>query len=173
MDVSKSIIGTLLKMMHKIIHFILEQCFHKHISEKQWIMIDQFLKFGIVGVSNTIISYVLYMVFLIFFKSKNVFPTYNYLIAQVISFLLSVLWSFYWNNKYVFMKQTGEQRSLLYSLLKTYASYSFTGIFLNSLLLIIWVKFLNISEFIAPIINLLVSVPLNFLINKYWAFRSK
>jgi len=39
-------------------------------------------------------------------------------------------------------------------------------------LLIFWVKVLHISEFIAPILNLLISVPLNFVINKYWAFKS-
>jgi putative flippase GtrA len=59
------------------------------------------------------------------------------------------------------------------ALAKTYVSYSFTGLFLNSILLILWVKVLGISEYIAPIINLLVSVPLNFIINKFWAFKTK
>lgn len=66
----------------------------------------------------------------------------------------------------------GEHRSLLKSLLKTYVSYSFTGLFLNSILLVLWVQVFHINEFIAPIINLLVSVPLNFIINKYWAFKT-
>ena len=56
-------------------------------------------------------------------------------------------------------------------MIKTYISYSFTGLFLSSILLVLWVQVLGISEFIAPIINLLISVPLNFIINKFWAFK--
>ena len=133
--------------------------------------IMQFIKFGIVGVSNTVISYVLYAATLLLLQKANIFPRVDYLLAQIVAFVLSVLWSFYWNNKMVFTLQDGERRSLWRALLKTYVSYSFTGLFLNSVLLILWVKVLGISEFIAPIINLLVSVPLNFLINKFWAFK--
>lgn len=97
----------------------------------------------------------------------------GYLVAQVIAFILSVLWSFYWNNKIVFSLQEGEERSVFKTLIRTFISYSFTGLFLNSILLIFWVKVLHISEFIAPVINLLVSVPLNFVINKFWAFKKK
>ena len=32
---------------------------------------------------------------------------------------------------------------------------------------------MHVSEFVAPIINLLISVPINFVINKFWAFRGK
>lgn len=139
-------------------------------SENQMDTLIQFLKFGIVGVSNTLISYVLYSGSLLVFRELKIFPRSDYLIAQVIQFVLSVLWSFYWNNKKVFVLQEGEKRSMWQALLKTYISYSFTGLFLNSALLVLWIRVLGISEFIAPIINLLVSVPLNFIINKFWAF---
>lgn len=95
----------------------------------------------------------------------------DYLIAQIIAFVLSVLWSFCWNNKYVFQKEESEDRNLLQALLKTYISYAFTSLFLNSVLSIVWVEVLHISKLIAPIINLLVSVPLNYVLNKFWAFR--
>ena len=77
----------------------------------------------------------------------------------------------HWNNRIVFTLQDGEKRSILKTFVKTFVSYSFTGLILNSALLILWVRILHISEFVAPIINLLVSVPLNFLINKFWAFK--
>lgn len=134
--------------------------------------IMQFVKFGIVGVSNTIISYLLYAGSLLLFQHYQLIPQFDYLAAQVIAFILSVLWSFYWNNKLVFVIKEGEERSLWKALIKTYISYSFTGLFLNSMLLILWIKLLHVSEFIAPIINLLISVPINFFINKLWAFRT-
>ena len=131
----------------------------------------QFVKFGIVGVSNTVISYVLYMVTLFVLKKAGMLPHADYLAAQGVAFVLSVLWSFYWNQKTVFVLKEGQQRSMWKALLKTYVSYSFTGLFLCTALLVLWVQVLHISEFVAPLINLVVSVPVNFLINKFWAFK--
>ena len=71
----------------------------------------------------------------------------------------------------MFTLQEGEERSAVKALVKTFISYSFTGLFLSSVLLVLWVQVMHISEFVAPIINLLVTVPLNFIINKLWAFK--
>ena len=157
--VSYSVLKNLLKLVHK------------ELTDDIFDMAMQFVKFGIVGLSNTIISYVIYVGGLIFLQYFGIFSKVDYLVAQVVAFILSVLWSFYWNNKMVFVLEKGKERSLWKALVKTYISYSFTGLFLNSILLVFWVQIFNISEFIAPIINLLVSVPLNFVINKFWAFK--
>lgn len=130
----------------------------------------QFLIFGLVGLSNTIISYLIYSITLIVLRKVEIFPTTDYLIAQLSMFILSVLWSFYWNNKMVFARKS--KRNILISLLKTYISYAFVSLFLSGLLLTFWINILNISEFIAPIFNLIITVPLNFIIQKYWVYRS-
>lgn len=144
----------------------------KELSEDKFQNLMQFVRFGIVGVSNTLISYVLYTVSLLLFQSANILPKVDYIVAQAISFVLSVLWSFYWNNKKVFIKAEGQTRSLWKSLLKTYVSYSFTGLFLSSVLLVLWIDVMGISQFVAPLLNLIISVPVNFLINKFWAFKT-
>ena len=144
----------------------------KPLTESRMEGVMQFVRFGIVGVSNTIISYVIYVVCLLFFQKMGILKNIDYIIAQVTPFVLSVLWSFYWNNRMVFTLKEGEKRSVWKALIKTYISYSFTGLFINSALLIVWVKVMHISEFIAPVINLLISVPLNFIINKFWAFKA-
>ena len=136
-------------------------------------LLIQFIKFGIVGVTNTVVSYVINVATLFLLGHAHIFQCWDYIIANTVAFILSVLWSFYWNNKLVFVLEEGKQRSVWKALLKTYVSYSFTGLFLNSILLILWVQVVGISEFIAPIINLLISVPLNFVINKFWAFKQK
>lgn len=130
----------------------------------------QFIKFGIVGLSNTIIAYVLNILTLLILRPFVL--NWDYVIANIVAFVLSVLWSFYWNNKYVFTVKEGEKRSTLHTLLKTYASYGFTGIVLNNALSYVWINLLFISKYIAPLINLIVSVPVNFVMNKMWAFRS-
>lgn len=144
----------------------------KPLTESRMEGVMQFVRFGIVGVSNTIISYVIYVVCLLFFQKMGILKNIDYIIAQVTQFVLSVLWSFYWNNRMVFTLKEGEKRSVWKAVIKTYISYSFTGLFINSALLIVWVKVMHISEFIAPVINLLISVPLNFIINKFWAFKA-
>lgn len=164
------------KFIEKVVYAVLRLIFRigkKEVPEEFYVSFMQFVKFGIVGVSNTVISYVLYAAGLLVFQRFGIFPKGDYLAAQGIAFVLSVLWSFYWNNKLVFTLREGEERSVWRALLKTYVSYSFTGLFLNSILLVLWVQVLHISEFVAPVINLLISVPVNFLINKFWAFRKK
>ena len=147
--------------------------FRLSLSEKGWDSLLQFFKFAVVGLSNTIIGYLLYAVSLKLLRVFHIFPAADIYIAQLIMFLLSVLWSFYWNNKAVFKAEEGEHRNIGKALLRTYASYAFTGLFLSELLLLLWVRVLGVSEYVAPIINLLVTVPLNFIIQKFWAFRKK
>lgn len=172
MSVGKRIYGLIETMVKGVIK-LFTKITGKEVSQEKYDALMQFVRFGIVGLSNTLISYVLYSGSLIAFKKLDAFPKVDYLIAQIIAFILSVLWSFYWNNKMVFVKKDGEKRSMWKALLKTYVSYSFTGLFLNSILLVLWIDVLGISEFIAPLINLIVSVPVNFLINKFWAFKTE
>ena len=145
----------------------------KELPEQAFAAFMQFVKFGVVGVSNTVISYLLYVAGLLTFQKFHILPGQDYLLAQLLAFVLSVLWSFYWNNKAVFVLEEGKQRSVWKALLKTYVSYSFTGIFLNTLLIYLWVDLMHISEFLAPMFNLVINVPINFLINKCWAFKVK
>lgn len=162
-------------MVEKVTEKVLDALFNligKECPESLKKSLVQFIKFGIVGVSNTVISYLIYVGTLILLKRLGILSGIDYLVAQVVSFVLSVLWSFYWNNKMVFTLDENQSRNPWKALLKSYITYSFTGLFLNGFLLVLWVRVFHISEFVAPIINLLVSVPLNFLINKFWTFKS-
>ncbi len=143
-----------------------------NLSEGKFLALIEFIKFGIVGLSNTLISYCIYLAILFICDKTGVFVKYDYLLATVISFILSVLWSFYWNKKFVF-KLNGDWKTILSALLKTYISYSFTGLFLSSALAILWVEILGVSKVISPILNLIISVPVNFLLNKFWAFKKE
>lgn len=163
-------------LVEKIAFFFLGLLFklmRKEMTQQVRNTFSEFIKFGLVGVSNTIVSYCLYALSLQIFLKLNLFPSTDYIIANIISFLLSVLWSFYWNNKYVFKLNKGEQRSIWKALLKTYVSYGFTGIILNNILLVLWVRVIGINKMLAPIINLIINIPINFFMNKLWAFGKK
>jgi putative flippase GtrA len=129
------------------------------------ILLFQFIKFGIVGLSNTAISYIIYSIL--------VYVGLHYIIASVIAFVISVLNSFFWNNKYVFKKEDNQKRNIIHSLIKTYMSYAFTGLILQNLLLFVFISILHISKYLAPLFGLIITIPLNFVLNKLWAFQTE
>lgn len=124
-------------------------------------LINQFIKFGLVGVINTLLSLFIYYILIHF----NV----HYIIANLIGFILSVLNSFFLNNKYVFTNNKKDK--ILKKLFKVYLSYGTTLLF-GTLLLSLQVELLGVSELIAPVINLFFTIPLNFLLNRNWAFKN-
>ena len=165
---------TIYGFIEKIYMFFVDLLFKiikKYLTDKKRQTFKEFLQFGLVGVSNTIISYLLYVVTLLLVSKSGV--KFDYIIANIVSWLLSVLWSFYWNNKFVFKKEEGEKRNIWAALFKTYVSYGFTGLILNNILSVLWVSVLHISKMLAPIINLVISIPINFFMNKLWAFGKK
>lgn len=151
-------------MIESFLKLVCIKIFHLRFLEKNWDGFMQFVKFGIVGVSNTLISYVSYLIFL--------FLGCYYLVASVLSFVVSVTNSFYWNNKYVFKAEDNVKRSLLTAYIRTFLAYASTGLVLANILLFLWVSILHIPEVIAPLISLIITIPLNYIINKYWAFKN-
>lgn len=97
----------------------------------------------------------------------------DYMVANIVAFLLSVLWSFFLNNRFVFGSSHLDKRKQLEILIKTYLSYSFSCIILAIFLSWFWIEMLDISKYIAPILNSIVTVPVNFILNKFWAFNKK
>ena len=154
---------------------ILCKIFHKEMTGGVQDAFLQFVRFGIVGASSTFVNYGLYIVWLLTLRALNLIASddLELLVANTGAWAMSVLWSFFWNNRYVFTMKEGEHRSWWRALLKSYCSYAFTGVFLSNVLLIVWTKGFGISEFIAHFINLMFSIPINFLMNKFWAYRTK
>lgn len=172
MGIIEKLIRGFWHLIKTVLEWIAFKLLHLKISEEKWEGFLQFVKFGIVGVSNTVVSYVIYVVSLLAMQKAHLWPQVDYLVAQVIAFLLSVLWSFFWNRRYVF-REGAEKVPWPQALLKSYISYAFTGLFLNSVLSIFWVQVVHLSKLVAPIANLLLSVPINFFLNKLWAFQEK
>ncbi len=125
----------------------------------------QFFKFGLVGVSNTAVSMAVYYLFL--WINPNL-----YMLGSILGAVLSILNAFIWNDLFVFTGNPKDIKSVLTRLLKTYVSYGGTSIFSN-LLLWVEVALFSVSKVYAPIINLLITIPLNYLINKLWTFKNK
>ena len=125
----------------------------------------QFIKFGTVGAINTVLSYAITngAYYLLHLHEQ---------ISNIIAFVITVFISFMLNGRFVFTENK-EERNFWKSLLKVYASYSITGVFLTSILLYIEEELLGIPHYIATLMNLVVTIPLNFILNKFWAYKEK
>lgn len=147
----------------------------------------QFMRFILVGVSNTIVSEGVYAA-LVYFKV-------HYLPASFIGFSLSVLNAYYWSSKYVF-KEDAEKRVWWKVLAKTYLAYLW-GYLVSAGLLVFWIDVVRIEGWMEPLgkwfaerglrrfdarfcadiaaagMNLLITTPMNFLVNKYWAYGQR
>ena len=153
----------------------------------------QFIKFGLVGVSNTIVSGVIY------FLLNTVILPGVWIVASVVSWVISVLWAYFMQNIFVFKEDKNKEHRVWWqTLIKTYMTYAVTGLILNNILLFLWVNVIDIAQYSGSIIsffarihigflgdaatfssnmgwfiNMIISIPLNFLINKFWAYRQK
>lgn len=126
----------------------------------------QFLKFGAVGAVNTILSY------LITNAGYYAFHLHEQL-CNLISFVITVFVSYLLNSRFVFRSKEGEGQPWYKALAKVYASYALTELVLMGMLLFVEERLLGIPHFIATFVNLCVTVPFNFILNKFWAYRRR
>ena len=123
-------------------------------------LFKQFFKFGIVGVINTLSAWLFYY--------PLIYIHVNYIVATTIAFILSSIIGYMLNNKWVFKKNVHDYRSVI----KYYLVYG-SSYLINIGTMYLWVDVLKISEYIAPILTLLITVPYNFIFSKLWVFAQK
>lgn len=133
--------------------------FGKKLTDEEWKNAVQFIKFCLVGLSNTAISFGIYYIFL--FINVRL-----YIIGNAVGFIVSVLNAYFWNSRFVFKKRDEKGKTVI----KTYIAYS-TNLIVGTVLLYLMVDIMGISEYIAPFINLVITVPMNYLLNKKWVMR--
>ena len=119
---------------------------------------SQFIKFIIIGFSNLAISLLTYYILVLL----NI----NYQISNIFAFILGSINGYFWNKKWVF-KKNGDIKA---TLIKFYISYIFTWL-ISAVLLYLWIDIFKISAFIAPILNLFITTPINYILNKIWVFK--
>ena len=111
-----------------------------------------------VGFGNLFVSLVTYYILVSF--------SINYQIANIGGFITGSINGYIWNKLWVFK----EKKQNINSIIKFYATYLSTWL-LSALLLYIWVEKMGISDKIAPVINVFITTPINYFLNKYWVFN--
>ena len=131
----------------------------------------QFVKFGIVGVSNTLISLaVTWGVMAIFNFGFSVYTTWSLNVSTTVGYVAGVCNSYFWNKRYVF--KSAKEKSGKKAFAKMFLCYGVTYL-ISMVLMDIMVEYLHIPGWIAPIPRLVITIPLNFIANKLWAFKDK
>ena len=134
----------------------------------------QFVKFALVGVTNTVVSYLINAATLFILGKLNMFPNTDIYIGNTVAFFLSVLWAYMLSNKFVFKEDENKEKRVWWkTLIKTYVAYAFTGLGLSNLISHVGVNVFHLNKYIPPLINLVVAVTINFVLNKFWAYGQK
>ncbi|MGG1676508.1 GtrA family protein [Neobacillus sp. NRS-1170] len=120
----------------------------------------KFLKFGAVGIFNTLITIGSFTLF--------VYLGINYLIANTIAYGLGTINSFFWNKNWVFQEKSGTLMLFLKFFVVNLITLGF-----NTLSLYILVDQLNIHSATAQIISTFLGMVVNFFLNQKWTFNKK
>jgi len=121
-----------------------------------------FIKFGIVGISGTIID------FLTFFLLTR-FANFSIFFAASVGFSLAVVNNYFWNRVWTFDQQKSKNvRKEFFKFL----IISIFGLFLTQIFLSIFI-FLGVLDLVAKILTSGVVAIWNFLGNNFWTFREK
>lgn len=134
------------------------------LNQNQQQALLQFIKFGLVGGLNTGISYCITNACYYLFGLNKDFSNF---VAWVITVFISLLL----NRRFVFAQAGNEKQPFWKSLIKVYAAYSVSFLFIT-FLTALEEDVLGIPHYLAQLINIPISIPINFLLNKFWAYRS-
>ena len=127
-------------------------------------LLIQFIKFAIVGATNSAVYLGVYYFFIWIYAS-----TLMALIGQAVAWTVSVANSYVWNSKFVF---TESEEVWWRALVKVYLGYG-ASFFIYTALTYAQLEFFGVPHAIVPVVNLLAVGPLNFVIIKYWSFGSR
>lgn len=117
----------------------------------------QFIKFCLVGASNTVISLIIYWILLKF----NI----DYLVASTISYLAGIINGYFFSSSFVFKNKHNLKQAIMF--IAVYLS----SLLLNLLFLYVLVNYLHVTKFLAQVLVTGFNVIYNYLLNKVWTFK--
>ena len=131
--------------------------------KKLWDKFGQFIKFAIVGLSNSIIAIIVYN-FYIFVIDMPLFFISSISVAYSLAFLLSVGNGYYWSRKYVFSGKGSKAE-----ITKFFVQYLITY-FLGLGLIHLFCSF-GIHESISQLLQTTITCVINYFGSKFLVFK--
>jgi putative flippase GtrA len=122
-------------------------------------LILQFVKFGIVGVSNTLISFAVYTLLL---KAFGVW----YVAASGIGFAVGAINGFLWNRAWTFRGHVGDALTPV----RWFAVQS-CGLLVNLGLVYLFVDGFGLGKLTGQAVTIAIVTVLTFFVNRAWTFK--
>lgn len=119
----------------------------------------RFLKFLIVGIINTGITYIVYVLL----RFLDLVPE----LCNVIGYIVGVVNSFIWNKKWVFQARSGNTINEFMSFIAVFVVCYAIQLYVFRTML--YVFFIN--EYLAQLIGMIVYTILNFSLNRIFSFK--
>lgn len=123
-------------------------------------LVVQFIKFGTVGISNTLLNFAIYTLLL------KVFGVW-YLAAAAIGFMVGAVNGFLWNRRWTFRGHVGDALTPV-----RWAVVQGCGLALNEGLLYLWVAGVGVDALVGQALAIVVVTTVTFLANRAWTFRT-
>jgi putative flippase GtrA len=120
----------------------------------------QFIKFGIVGISNTLLTFAVYTLLL------KVFGVW-YLLASAIGFIAGATNGFLLNRKWTFADHVGDSLTPV-----RWAIVQGGGLGINELLLFLFVDSAHLDKLLAQAFATVFVTISTFFVNRAWTFRT-
>lgn len=127
--------------------------------------IGQALRFGVVGLSNTLLDAALYLALTRGLPFFVVYPA----LAKALSYSAGVVNSFYWNKNWTFRSHTG---SAGWKAFLPFVLVNFLGVLVNAGIMQVCLSLLILNEALAFISATGVTLAWNFLASKLIVFRN-
>lgn len=122
------------------------------------------VQYIIYGILTTLINIVTYM----FLTRIGI----NYIISNVIAFIISIIFAFITNKVCVFKSYTWEKVIVLRESI-TFISARISTFIIDMVLMIIFIEYMNINNFIAKVIVNIVVIVINYIISKLIVFKKR
>ncbi|WP_243278166.1 GtrA family protein [Clostridium yunnanense] len=120
----------------------------------------RFIRFGIVGVMNTLITIIAFWILGKF--------GINYILANTLSYLIGVVNSYFLNSKWVFkVNAKNSERSVKFVIINLIV------LAINNCLLILFVSKFSLDKHVAQILVIGICMVLNYFLNKKWTFSEE
>ena len=124
---------------------------------------EEVILYLIVGGLTTLVSILVYALFT---KIFNV----NYMISNIISWMLSVSFAYVMNKKFVFKTKCLNYQKLLLEIYQFF-KYRIFSFVIDTLLMYLFVEVVSIDDMIAKVIVQVIVVILNYVFSKLFIFK--
>ncbi|UXR70377.1 GtrA family protein [Staphylococcus sp. IVB6246] len=114
----------------------------------------EIIRFIIVGGLNTVNYYIVYLLLLHVFHIQ-------YLISHIIGFIVAFIISYYLNCYFVYKVKPTLKKFLAFPLTQV------VNMGVQTLLIYLFVDFLDFNESIAPFVGLIVTIPITYVLSKF------